>query len=51
MLDYIKSLVKKKPDTIIIYTGTTDVTNGIKTVNNVKKLAQYNRKNDGDKKI
>ena len=51
MLDYIKSLVRKKPDTIIIHTGTNDVTNGVKTVNNVKKLAQYNRENDGDKKI
>ena len=51
MLDYIKSLVRKKPDTIMIHTGTNDVTNVVKTVNNVKKVAQYIREDDGDQKI
>lgn len=35
----------------MIHTGTNDVTNVVKTVNNVKKVAQYIREDDGDQKI
>ena len=41
MLDYFKPMVRKKPDTVIIHTGTNDLTNGVKTMNKVKKLVQY----------
>ena len=51
MMDYIKPVVRKKPDTVIIHTGTNDLTNGGKTMNKVKKLVQYIRENDKDKSI
>ena len=49
MLDYFEPVVRKKPDIVIIHTGTTDLTNGVKTMNKVKKLVQYIRQNDKDK--
>ena len=48
MLDYVEPVVRKKPDTVIIHTGTNDLTNGVKTMNMVKKLVQYIRENDKD---
>ena len=46
MLNHIKPVVRKKPDTVIIHTGTNDLTNGLKTINEVKKLVQYIKEND-----
>ena len=51
MLDYIKPVVKKKPDTVIIHTDTNDLTNCVKTMNKIKKLVQYIRQNGKDKSI
>ena len=48
MLDYIKPVVRKKPDTVIFHTGTDDLTNDVKTMNKVKKLVQYIRENEKD---
>ena len=47
----IKSGVRKNPDTAIMHTSTNDLTNGVKTMNKVKKLVQYTRENDKDKSI
>ena len=35
MLDYIKPIVRRKPDVLVILTGTNDLKNG---VNTMKKL-------------
>ena len=51
MLDNIKPLVRKKPNAVIIHTDTNDLTNGVKTMNKVKKLVQYIRENDKGKNI
>ena len=32
MLDYIKPIERRKPDTLIILTGTNDLTNGVNTM-------------------
>ena len=47
----IKSGVRKNPDTFIMHTSTNDLTDGVKTMNKVKKLVQYTRENDKDKSI
>ena len=51
MLDYIKPVVRKKPNTLIIHTGPNDLINGVKTMIKVKKLVQYIRENDKGKNI
>ena len=49
MLDCIKPVVGKTINTVIIHTGANDLTNGVKTMNKVKKLVQYIRENDKEK--
>ena len=51
ILDYIKPVVRKKLDTVIISTGTNDLSNGVKTMNKVKNLVLYVRENNKDKNI
>ena len=46
MLDYIKLLVSKKSDTVIIHTGINDMTNGVTSINKVRKLGQCVREID-----
>ena len=36
MLDYIKPIARRKPDTMIIHAGTNDLTNGVNTIKKVK---------------
>ena len=38
VLDRIDRLVGQKPDCIIVYGGTKDITKGINTLNTVKKI-------------
>ena len=40
MLDYIKPIARRKPDTLIVHTGTNDVTNGVNTLKKVRKLVK-----------
>ena len=40
MLDYIKPIVQRKPDILIIYAGTNDLTNGVNTIKKVRKLVK-----------
>ena len=40
MLDYIKLIARRKPHTLIIHTGTNDLTNGINTMKNVRKFRE-----------
>ena len=40
MLDYIKPIARRKPDTLIIHAGTNDLTNGVNTMKKVRKLVK-----------
>ena len=40
MLDYIKPIARRKPDTFIIHTGTNDLTNGVDAMKKVRKLVK-----------
>ena len=51
MLDYIKSIARRKPDTLIIHTSTNDVTNGVKTMKKVRKLVKVVRETKESEKI
>lgn len=51
MLDHIKLITRKNSDTFTIYTGTNDLTNGVKTINKVRNLVEQIRENDKDKSI
>lgn len=51
MLDYIKPLVRKKPDYLFIHTGTNDLTNGVNTMKKVKKLTKIIRELDSEEEI
>ena len=41
MLDYIKPIIRKKPDMVIFHVGTNDLTNSIDTKENINKLLKY----------
>ena len=51
MLDYIKPIAWRKPDTLIIHTGTNDLTNGVNTMKKVKKLVKVVREIDESDEI
>ena len=51
MLDYIKPVARRKPDTLIIHTGTNDLTNGVNTMKKVSKLVKVVREIDESGKI
>ena len=51
MLDYVKPIVRKKPDYLLIHTGTNDLTNGVNTMKKVKKLTKIIRELDKDEEI
>ena len=51
MLDYMKPIAQRKPDTLIIPTGTNDLTNGVKTMKKVRKLVKVVREIDESEKI
>ena len=38
MLDYIKPILRRKSDTLIIHTGINDLINGVNKMKNVGKL-------------
>ena len=50
MLDYIKPIPRRKPDTLIIHTGTNDLTNGVNTIKKVRKLVEIVREIDESEK-
>ena len=50
-LDYIKPIARRKPDTLIIHTGTNDLTNGVNTMKEVRKLVKVVREIDESGKI
>ena len=40
MIDYIKPELRHKPDIVILYCGTNDITNYVNTVKKIKKLVK-----------
>ena len=44
MLDFVKPLIRRKPDTFILHVGTNDVTNGVDTIKNIKEVNELFRK-------
>ena len=48
MLDYIKPIARRKPDTLILHTGTNDLTNGVNTMKKVRKLGKVVRDESSD---
>ena len=51
LIDYIKPAVRKKTDFLVIYTGTNDLTNGVNTMKEIRKLVKCARDLDKDKKV
>ena len=51
MIDYIKRELRNKPDIIILYCGTNDITNDANTVKKMKKLYKKIKDNDGSTDI
>ena len=51
MLDYIKPIARRKSNTLIIHTGTNDLTNGVNTMKKVRKLVKVVREIDESEKI
>ena len=51
MLDYIKPIARRKPDTLIIHAGTNDLTNGVNIMKKVRKLVKVVREIDECEKI
>jgi len=44
MMDFVKPLIKRKPDTFILHIGANDITNKIDTINNLKEIRKLFRK-------
>ena len=51
MLDYIKPIARRDPDTLIIHTGTNDLTNGVNPMKKVRKLGKVVREIDKSEKL
>ena len=52
LIDYVKPVVrKKKTDFLVIHTGTNDLTNGVNTMKEIRKIVKCVRDLDKDKKV
>ena len=51
ILNHIKPIARRKPDTLVFHTGTNDLTNGVNTMKKVRKLVKEVRKIDELEKI
>ena len=51
MLDCIKPIARRKPDTLIIHTCTNDLTDGVNTMKKVRKLVKVVREIDESQKL
>ena len=46
VVDYVKPVVRKKPDTLVIQVGTNDLTKGVNIVSEVRKFVEVIRQLD-----
>ena len=51
MVDCIKPIVRRKPDALVIHTGTNDMTSGVNTLKYVRKLLKVIREIHVDEEI
>ena len=51
MLGYIKSIVRKKPDVLLIHTGTNYLTNGVNTMKVVRQLVKCVKELDKEDEV
>ena len=51
MLDYIKPIVRRKPDVLVIHTGTNDLTNGVNTMKEVRQLVKCVKELDKEEEM
>ena len=51
LLDHIKPVLRKKPDKLIIYVGTNDITNKINLLENMKTIAKLAKKESPNTKL
>ena len=51
ILDKVETVVAEKPDCIIIHAGTNDITNGINSLNSVKKVVRKVKQTSPNTKI
>ena len=49
--DYIKPIIRRKPDIILIHTGTNDLTNSVTTMKKVRKTVKSIAEMDGNNEI
>ena len=51
MVDSVKPVARKKPDTLIIHVGTNDLTKGVNTMKKVRKCLKVIRELDNTENI
>ena len=51
IIDYVRPTARKKPDMIIIHTGTNDIQNKVNTLQKVRKVITTIKENDVNNKI
>ena len=51
MCTYIKPLVEKKPNKMIIHVGTNDLTNNVETISNLKSIHEYIKSNSKETEV
>ena len=51
MVDYVKPVARKKPDTLIIHVETNDLTKGVNTMKKVRKCVEITRELDNKENI
>ena len=49
--DYIKPIIRRKPDIILIHTGTNDLTNSVTTMKKVRKTVKSIEEMDSNNEI
>ena len=50
IIDYIKPSIRKKPDFLLVHSGTNDLTNGINTMTKIWKIVATVEKMDNERK-
>ena len=51
ILDYIKPIVRRKPDVLVIHTGTNDLTNRVNTMKEVRQLVKCVKELDKEEEV
>ena len=51
LIHYIKPIINKKPDQVIIHCGTNDIPNNIKSIDNFKQIDDYVKVNSPETKL